>query len=124
MSEEHALVLVAGYQDLGTAQAEFQALTDRVSEQTITLEGAVLVGKDADGNPVLIDTGNRLGRRGAAWGAGVGLAVGLFAPALLASVAVGAAAGAVAGTFADHRLKSGLSEKIGHALQVGTGVVI
>ena len=124
MSEEHAVVLVAGYQDLGTAQTEFQALTDRVKDKSISLTGAVLVGKDAEGKPALIDTGNRLGRRGAAWGAGVGLAVGLFSPALLASAAIGAAAGAVAGTFADHRLKSGLGEKIGQALAAGTGAVI
>ncbi len=124
MGDEHALVLVAGYQDLDTAHGEFQALTERVKDKTIALKGAVLVGKDADGKPTLIDTGNRLGRRGAAWGAGVGLAVGLFSPALLASAAVGAAAGAVAGTFADHRLKSGLGEKIGQALAAGTGVVI
>jgi arylsulfatase A-like enzyme/uncharacterized membrane protein len=124
MSEEHAVVLVAGYQDLDTAQTEFHALTDRAKDKSISLKGAVLVGKDADGKPTLIDTGNHLGRRGAAWGAGVGLAVGLFSPALLASAAVGAAAGAVAGTFADHRLKSGLGEKIGQALAAGTGVVI
>ncbi|POY12135.1 arylsulfatase, partial [Mycobacterium kansasii] len=61
---------------------------------------------------------------GAAWGVGVGLAVGLFAPALLASAAVGAAAGALAGTFADHRLKTGLGDKIGRALSAGTAVVI
>jgi arylsulfatase A-like enzyme/uncharacterized membrane protein len=124
MSEEHAVVLVAGYQDLGTASDEFRRLTERAKDKTIALRGAVLVGKDADGKPTLIDTGNHLGRRGAAWGAGVGLAVGLFSPALLASAAVGAAAGAVAGTFADHRLKSGLGEKIGQALAAGTGVVI
>jgi hypothetical protein len=47
MSEEHALVLVAGYQDLNTAHAEFQALTDRVKDKAITLKGSVLVGKDA-----------------------------------------------------------------------------
>ena len=124
MSEESALVLVAGYQDLETARVEFQALNDRAKDKSITLTGAVLVGKGADSKPILIDTGNRLGRRGAAWGAGAGLAVGLFSPALLASAAVGAAAGAVAGTFADHRLKSGLAERIGQALAAGTGVVI
>ncbi len=124
MSEEHALVLVAGYQDLDTARSEFQGLTDRVKDKSITLRGAVLVGKDAGGKPILVDTGNHLGRRGAAWGAGVGLAVGLFSPALLASAAVGAAAGALAGTFADHRLKSGLGDKIGQALAAGTAVII
>jgi arylsulfatase len=78
MSEESALVLVAGYQDLDTARAEFQALNDRAKDKSITLRGAVLVGKGADSKPILIDTGNRLGRRGAAWGAGAGLAVGVL----------------------------------------------
>jgi arylsulfatase A-like enzyme/uncharacterized membrane protein len=124
MAQEHAIVVVASYQDLDAARRDFQALADRVKDKQIALRGAVLVGKDADGRPVLIDTGNHLGRRGAGWGAGVGLAVGLFAPALLASAAVGAAAGALAGTFADHRIKSGLQEKIGQALTTGSGVII
>ena len=92
MSEEHALVIVAGYQDLDAARRDFQTLTDRTKDKDIPLRGAVLVGKDSEGDPVVVDTGNRLGRRGAAWGAGAGLAVGLFSPALLASAAVGAAA--------------------------------
>jgi arylsulfatase A-like enzyme/uncharacterized membrane protein len=124
MAEEHAIVVVAGYQDLDAARHDFRALVDRVRDKQIALRGAVLVGKDADGKPVLIDTGNHLGRSGAGWGAGVGLAVGLFAPALLASAAIGAAAGALAGTFADHRIKSGLQERIGQTLTAGSGVII
>jgi arylsulfatase A-like enzyme/uncharacterized membrane protein len=124
MNEEHALVVVAGYQDLEAAKREFGTLTGRVKDNSIDLRGAVLVGKDADGKPLLIETGNQLGRRGAKWGAGVGVVVGLFAPALLASAVVGAAAGALAGTFADHRLKSGIGEKIGQALAAGWGVII
>ncbi|POX90345.1 hypothetical protein C3B43_07095, partial [Mycobacterium kansasii] len=72
MSDDHALVLVAGYPDLAAAHGDFDTLTERVSNRTLALTGAVLVGKDTDGKPVLIDTGNRLGRRGAAWGVGVG----------------------------------------------------
>src|ERR1700756_3136615 len=98
MAEEHAIVVVAGYQDLDAARRDFQGLADRAKDKQIALRGAVLVGKDADGKPLLIDTGNHLGRRGGGWGAGVGLAVGLFAPALLASATVGATAGALAGT--------------------------
>ncbi|MGO9509485.1 MAG: arylsulfatase [Mycobacterium sp.] len=124
MSEENALVIVAGYQNLDAARADFQTLTDRAKDKSVPLQGAVLVGKDADGNPLLLDTGNRLGRRGAAWGAGAGLAVGLFSPALLAMAFGGAAVGALAGTFANHRLKSGLADKIGQALAAGSAVVI
>ncbi len=124
MTESAAIVVVAGYAELEVARGDFDTLTKRAKDGSVALRGAALVGKDADGKPVLLDTGNRLGRRGTAWGAGVGLVVGLFAPALLASAAIGAAAGAVAGTFADHRLTSGLTDKIGEALAAGTGVII
>ncbi|CRH16358.1 sulfatase [Mycobacterium tuberculosis] len=67
MSEDNALVLVAGYQDLDSARHDFQTLVDAAKDKSIPLQGAVLIGKDAEGSPVLVDTGNRLGRRGAAW---------------------------------------------------------
>ncbi len=124
MSEDNALVIVAGYQDIDTARSDFENLTGRANAKTLPLQGAVLVGKDAEGNGVLLDTGNKLGRRGAAWGAGAGLAVGLFSPALLASAAFGAGAGALAGTFAHHRITSGLGDKIGEALAAGSALII
>ncbi|MGB9303191.1 MAG: sulfatase-like hydrolase/transferase [Mycobacterium sp.] len=124
MSEEHAIVLVAGYEELKGARLDFDALAERVKEKRIALRGAVLVAKDADGNATMIDTGDHLGRKGAAWGAGVGVAVGLFAPPLLASVVIGGAAGGLVGRFADHRIKSGLQDNIGQALAAGTAVVI
>src|SRR5689334_21261862 len=124
MSEDNALVIVAGYQDIDAARSDFENLTGRANAKTLPLQGAVLVGKDAEGNGVLLDTGNKLGRRGAAWGAGAGLAVGLFSPALLASAAFGAAAGALAGTFAQHRITSGLGDKIGEALAAGSALII
>ena len=124
MSEEHTIVLVAGYEELKGARLDFDALTERVKEKRIALRGAVLVAKDADGNATMIDTGDHLGRKGAGWGAGVGVAVGLFAPPLLASVVIGSAAGGLVGKFADHRIKSGLQDNIGQALAAGTAVVI
>ena len=124
MAEDNALVIVAGYQDLDSARHDFDTLTGRADDKSVALQGAVLVGKDSDGNPVLVDTGNQLGRRGAKWGAGVGLAVGLFSPGLLATAAVGAAAGALAGTFANHRIKSGLADKIGQAMSAGSAMII
>ncbi|VBA48358.1 Arylsulfatase [Mycobacterium attenuatum] len=124
MSEDNVLVIVAGYQDIDSARSDFENLTGRANAKTVPLQGAVLVGKDDEGNPVLLDTGNRLGRRGAKWGAGVCLAVGLFSPALLAVGLLGAATGALAGTFAHHRIKSGLADKIGQALSAGSAVII
>ncbi|WUJ74973.1 arylsulfatase [Kribbella soli] len=124
MAEDNHLVLVAAYQDDEVAQREFDALVGLVKAKTVSSEGMILVAKDAEGTVRLSDTGDHLGRKGAGWGGGVGVVVGLFAPPMLASVAVGAAAGAVVGKFADHKLKSGLEDKIGAALAAGSAVVI
>ena len=124
MAEGNQLVLVAAYQDDQLAQQEFDALAGLVKAKTISTDGMILVAKDADGAVRLSDTGDHLGRKGAGWGGGVGVLVGLFAPPMLASVAVGAAAGAVVGKFADHKLKSGLEDKLGAALAAGSAVVI
>lgn len=117
-------VLVAGYQDIETAQRDFDGLVELVKAKSVKIEGAILVKHDVDGEVTIADTGDHLGRKGAGWGAGVGLAVGLFAPALLPAIAVGAAGGALAGVFTDHRLKSGIAESIGANLPPGRAGVI
>lgn len=67
MSEDNALVLVAGYQDLDSARHDFQTLVDAAKDKSIPLQGAVLIGKDAEGSPVLVDTGNRSAPRPEHW---------------------------------------------------------
>jgi arylsulfatase len=124
MSNGDLDVVVAGYQDLVSAQHDFDAVCRLVKARAIATEGVLLVSKDGEGKVVLADTGDHLGRKGAGWGAGVGLVVGLFAPPMLASVVVGAAAGAVAGKFTDHRLKAGIEENIGQALPPGSAAII
>ena len=124
MADETMLVLVAAYQDEQLAQREFDALVGLVKAKQVRVDGLILVAKDAAGDVRLCDTGDRLGRKGAGWGGGVGVLVGLFAPPMLASVVVGAGAGAVMGRFADHKLKSGLEEKLGAALPAGAATVI
>ena len=118
-------VVVAGYQDLGAAQRDFDVLCGLVKDKQVTTEyGVILVAKDPDGKVTLADTGDHLGRRGGGWGTGVGVVVGLFAPPMLASVVVGAAAGAAVGKFAEHRLEGGIHDKIGEALPEGAAAVI
>lgn len=74
----------------------------------------LLLGKDAKGDLMVQDTGDRLGSRGASWGAGVGALAGLvLPPAFLASIiagtAAGTAAGGIVGRFASHKLKGGVA---------------
>lgn len=109
MSDKHKDVLIAAYLFEDLAKQDFDAVLKIAEQKTITVEGVVLVQKDADGEVHVMETGDHLGRKGAMIGGGVGLVVGLFAPPLLAATAVRAAAGAVTGKFAKHRLESGIA---------------
>ena len=124
MSNEHKDVLIAAYLFEDLAKRDFDAVLKLAEDETITVEGVVVVQKDPDGEVRVIETGDHLGRKGAKFGGGAGLAVGLLAPPLLAATAVGAAAGGLTGKFAKHRLESGIGEKMDAALPPGSGGVI
>ena len=122
--DKHKDVLIAVYLIEDLAKDDFDAVVKLAEDKAITVEGVVLVQKDADGELHVEETGDHLGRRGAKLGGGAGLVVGLFAPPLLAATLVGAAAGAVLGKFAEHRLESGIGEKMDGALPPGSAGVI
>jgi arylsulfatase len=124
MSKGTTDVLVAGYQTVEAAQRDFDGLVELVESKQVKVEGIVLVAHDDQGQVTVVSTGDHLGRKGAGWGGGVGLAVGLFQPELLPAVAVGAAGGALAGKFVDHKLKSGIHDKIGEHLPPGSAGII
>jgi arylsulfatase A-like enzyme/uncharacterized membrane protein len=124
MSDAPTDVLVAGYQDIDTANRDFESLVALAKDGKVEIEGVILVTHANDGTVSVRQTGDHLGRKGAGWGGGVGLAVGLFAPPLLASVAVGAVAGGVVGKFVDHRVESEIHDKIGENLPPGSAGVI
>ena len=124
MAEQTTDVLVAGYQTVEQAQADFDALIAAVQSKATHIEAAILVAHDADGNVSVQQTGDHLGRKGAGWGGSVGFLVGLAAPPLLASVVVGAAGGAIVGKFANHKLEAGLHDRIGEAMKPGTAAII
>ena len=124
MSDDPKDVLIAAYLFEDLAKKDFDAVMKLAEDKTITVEGVVLVQKDAEGEVHVTETGDHLGRKGLELGGGVGLVVGLLAPPLLATTAVGAAVGGVAGKFARHRLESGIGEKMDAALPPGSGGVM
>src|SRR6266496_5212619 len=111
MSDDHKDVLIAVYLFEDLAEQDFDAVLKLAEDETITVEGVVLVQKDADGEVHVKETGDHLGRKGLKVGGGVGLVAGLFAPPLLAATAVGAALGGLTGKFAKHRIESGIGKK-------------
>jgi arylsulfatase len=124
MSKDTHDVVVGAYQDLDVAKRDFDAVTALVQARQVKVEGVILVEHHDDGEVSIVSTGDHLGRHGLGWGSGVGLVVGLLQPELLAAVAVGAGGGGIVGKFADHRLKSQLSEKLGEALPPGAAGII
>src|SRR5947208_13663158 len=106
------------------AKKDFESVMQLAEDKAITVEGVVLVQKDAKGEVEVNETGDHLGRKGVKVGGGVGLVVGLFAPPLLAATAVGAAAGGAMSKLVKHRLENGIAEKMDAALPPASGGVI
>ena len=123
MSEGMQLILAA-YPAIDGATDDFDRLVGLIGERDVRSDGVIVVQRDDDGRISIVDTGNKLGRKGAGWGGGVGVLVGLAAPPLLASVAVGAAAGGIVGTFARHRVEDGLESGLGEKLRPGTAAIL
>jgi uncharacterized membrane protein len=124
MSDGQKDVLIAAYLFEDLAKRDFDAVLKLAGDGAITLEGVVVVQKDAAGEVQVVEAGDHLGSKGAKIGGGAGLVVGLLAPPLLVATAAGAAAGAVIGRFAKHRVESGVGEKLDDALPPGSGGVI
>jgi uncharacterized membrane protein len=124
VSDQDKDVLIAVYLFEDLAKRDFDAVLKLANDKKITVEGVVLVQKDADGQVQVTETGDHLGRKGLAIGGGAGFVVGLFAPPLLAATAIGAAAGGLVAKFAKHRIESGIAEKMDAALPAGSAGVI
>ena len=123
MDDDHELILVAAYGDLDRATTDFHELEKRI-KHGMELRAAVLVTKDDEGQPHVVEAHNRHGRVGAGIGAGLGFLLGVFIPPVGLGVLLGGAAGALVASFAEHELRIGLRHEIGEALEANTGVVI
>ena len=124
MADTPTDVLVGGYPDIDAATKDFDALAKLVERKKVEIEAAILITHAEDGTVTVAQTADHRGRKGVEWGGGVGVAVGLAAPPLLAATAVGAVAGGVIGKFVDHRVETGLHDKIGENLPPGTAGII
>jgi uncharacterized membrane protein len=123
-NDDRALIMLAAYDDMTVARHDFTELNKQVKGRNLQLREAVLVGKNSDGTPTVLDTTSHHGRVGALMGVVAGFVLGMLASPLVASVAVGGTAGAVVATMADHTFKAGLRHYIAQGLAEGTAVVI
>ena len=94
MSEVPVDLYIAAYSDPSAAQQDWDDIKQLARDDVITVDGLVLVSRDADGKIDVKDNANDVGR-GAAIGAVGGAVIGLiFPPAFLASALVGGGIGA------------------------------
>ena len=90
----------------------------------ITVDGLVLVSRDAEGKIEVKDNAHDVGK-GAVLGAVGGAIIGLvFPPAFLASAAIGAEIGAGAGAIVDHVNKDEIKEDVEEVLPPGSSGIV
>ena len=108
-------LVAISYPDRQTAQVVRDILADLSREELITLDDAVVVSRDDNGE-VKLEQSERPGRKGAGRGALWGGAIGLLVLAPLVGAAVGAAAGGIAGSANDTGVDDDFMRELGASL--------
>ena len=115
---------IAAYADPDAARGDWDTIKELAKEDTIKVDGLILVSRRADGK-IHVDDDFHETRKGAAWGAVGGAVVGLiFPPALIASAAVGAGIGAGAGALVSHGQKEEIKEDVDDTLPVNSSGIV
>ena len=124
MSDAPVDLYIATYSDPDAAQQDWDDIKQLARDDVITVDGLVLVSRDADGKIAVKDNAHDVGK-GAALGAVGGAVIGLiFPPALLASAAVGAGIGAGAGAIVDHKQKEEIKADVEDVLPPGSSGIV
>ena len=115
---------IAAYDDPDAARADWDVIKQLTKDDTIKVDGLILVSRRADGK-IHVDDDFHETRKGAAWGAVGGAVVGLiFPPALLASAAVGAGIGAGAGALVSHAQKEEIKADVDETLPLNSSGIV
>lgn len=124
MSEVPVDLYIATYSDPGAAQQDWDDVKQLARDGVITVDGLVLVSRNAEGKIEVKDNANDVGR-GAVLGAVGGAIIGLiFPPAFLASAAVGAGIGAGTGAIVDRRQKKEIKADVEEVLPPGSSGIV
>ena len=115
---------VAAYLDPDAARADWDVIKQLAADDTIKVEGLVLVSRRSDGK-IHVDDDFHTARKGAAWGAFGGAVIGLiFPPALLAGALVGAAAGLGIGGLVSHGEKAEIKADVEDTLPLNSSGIV
>jgi uncharacterized membrane protein len=115
---------IAAYADPDAARGDWDTIKQLAKDDTIKVDGLVLVSRRADGK-IHVDDDFHETRKGAEWGAVGGAVIGLiFPPALLASAAVGAGIGLGAGALVSHSKKEEIKEDVDDTLPLNSSGIV
>lgn len=120
-------IIMAGYDDAGAARTDYAELKAMNRHPGTTIDGMVLVAREADGSIKVKESGDDDDRvfGGALFGTVGGMALGLFfPPAILASTVVGAALGTLGGDLVKHHHQKGVATALETVLPAGGSAVI
>ncbi len=123
MTDRPVFLYAAIYDELGDAEADYEAVFDLHAAGAIGTFDSAVISKDADGK-VHVSKTEKPTQHGAWTGAGVGALVGLvFPPAIIGSAIVGAGAGGLIGHLRGGMSRDDLKE-LGDELEAGNAAVI
>ena len=115
---------IAAYADPNAAQTDWDAIKGLAKDDTIKVDGLVLISRGSDGKIDVKDDFHTVGHA-AAWGAGAGLLIGLiFPPAFLASGLVGAGVGAGIGGLVSHAEKAEIKDEVADDVPAGSSAIV
>ena len=115
---------VAAYLDADAARADWDVIKQLAADDTIKVEGLVLVSRRSDGK-IHVDDDFHTARKGAVWGAVGGAVIGLiFPPTLLAGALVGAGAGLGIGGLVSHGEKAAIKADVEDTLPLNSSGIV
>ena len=123
MSDRPVFLYAAIYDDIDSAEADYEAVFDLHAAGAIGTFDSAVIRKEEDGK-VRVTKTEKPTQHGAWTGAGVGALVGIvFPPAVLGGAIVGAGAGGLTGHLSKGISRGDLKE-LGDELDAGTAAVI
>ena len=112
------------FHDEAGANKTYETLKTLEKEKQLTLDDAVIVTKDADGEVKVKETKDMTTKRGAAAGGTIGLVIGLVVGGPVGGALLGGAAGAFAGKKVDLGVAKGKVEAVVAALDVASSALL
>ena len=115
---------IAAYDDAGAAQGDWDTIKHLAKEDTIKVDGLILVSRTDDGKIKVKDDFHE-SRKGLEWGAVGGAVVGLiFPPALLMGGLAGSQVGGVTGGLVSHHHKKEIKENVEDTLPLNSSGIV